>query len=109
MNKINNVIIDEGVKEEMKWFRKNVDEMLEDRWFSWSNVFEGINKFEFKKGLFYVCLSWDRMGFVEELKVDNVEERVKEEEEEWGKRFYEDDKVVLINGEDGMMVWVKSN
>ena len=24
------------------------------------------------------------MDFVEELKVDNVEERVKEEEEEWG-------------------------
>lgn len=105
--KINNVIIDEGVKEEMKWFRKNVNEMLEDRWFSWSNVFEGINNFEFKKGLFYVWLSWDRMGFVEEFEVDNVEERVKEEEEEWGKRFYEDDKVVLINGEDGMMVWVK--
>lgn len=109
MNKINNVIIDEGVKEEMKWFRKNVNEMLEDRWFSWSNVFEGINNFEFKKGLFYVWLSWDRMGFVEEIEVDNVEERVKEEEEEWGVRFYEDDKVVLINGEDGMMVWVKSN
>ena len=35
-----------------KRFRKNVDEMLKDRWFSWSNVFEGINKFEFKKGLF---------------------------------------------------------
>jgi hypothetical protein len=105
--KINNVIIDEGVKEEMKWFRENVNEELEDRWFSWSNVFEGINDFEFKKGLFYVWLSWDRMGFVEEFEVDNVEERVKEEEEEWGKRFYEDDKVVLINGEDGMMVWVK--
>ena len=62
--KINNVIVDECIGNEMKFFVKegNVED-VENRWFSWSEVIGMVLKFKFEKGvvyglLFMVCCLW---------------------------------------------------
>jgi hypothetical protein len=104
--KINNKIIDECISMEMKWFQDNEGE-VKDRWFGWSDVFEGVMEFEFKKGLYYIWCCFGSMGRVEEWDKGDIVVDVKMYEEEFGKRFYEDERMVLVSGEDGVLVWVK--
>jgi len=68
MMKINNVIVNECIENEMKWFVKegNVED-VENRWFSWSDVIEMVLEYEFEKGVGYEIYLGDRGSKIEEV------------------------------------------
>lgn len=105
MMKINNVIVNECVGNEMKFFVKegNVED-VENRWFSWSEVIEMVLEFKFEKGVGYEIYLGDRGS-----KIEEVEEGFEFEEmiEGGGEKFYEDEKVKLGLFEECIFVMVK--
>ena len=103
--KINNVIIDECVSNEMKFFVKegNVED-VENRWFSWSEVIGMVLKFKFEKGMGYEIYLGDRGSNIEEVEEGfDIDELI----EGGGEKFYEDEKVKLVNFEECIFVMVK--
>ena len=103
--KINNVIIDECVSNEMKFFVKegNVED-VENRWFSWSEVIGMVLKFKFEKGMGYEIYLGDRGCSIEEVEEEfSFDEMI----EGGGEMFYEDEKVKLGLFEECIFVMVK--
>lgn len=103
--KINNVIIDECVSNEMKFFvREGNVEDVENRWFSWSEVIGMVLKFKFEKGMGYEIYLGDRGSNIEEVEEDfDIDELI----EGGGEKFYEDEKVKLVSFEECIFVMVK--
>ena len=105
MMKINNVIVNECIENEMKWFVKegNVED-VENRWFSWSDVIEMVLEYEFEQGVGY-AIYWGERG----SKIEEVEEGFDFDEmiNGGGEKFYEDKKVKLGLFEECIFVMVK--
>ena len=102
--KINNVIVDECIENEMKWFVKegNVED-VENRWFSWSEVIELVLGYEFEKGKGYEIYLGDRGCKIEEIEEGfSFDEMIEE-----GELFYEDEEVKLGLFEECIFVMVK--
>ena len=97
---INNVIVDECIKNEMKFFavEGNVDD-VDNRWFGWSEVIKMVLDYKFEKGKKY-CLYLSYKGNEikeEDYNIDDYSEEC----------FYDGDDVMLMNVDECTYIVVK--
>lgn len=98
--KINNVIVDKCIENEMKFFVEegNVDD-VENRWFSWGEVIKMVLDYKFKKGKKY-CLYLSYKG--NEIKEEDFDINDFD-----GESFYDGDDVMLMNVDECTYIVVK--
>ena len=100
MNNINDVIVDECIKNEMVFFVEegNIDD-VDNRWFSWSSVIKMVLDYKFEKGKKY-CLYLSYKGNrikEEDYDVDGYSEGC----------FYDGEEVMLMNMDECIYIVVK--